>query len=147
MTVTVNDAARTRRTTYVVLGVVFLLLVGVALFTFSSARSTEEAEQKADQFIAELTAAGYTAPSKEQVVRVFGDDGGAACANPNSALRQGFLLGELTNGASGPGIRPIIADNRVLKGQLLMIKVYCPDELEKLTDVVDKLRTADVVRA
>ena len=44
MRVTVNDPKRTRRTTYIVLGVVFLLLVGVALFAFSSARSTAQAE-------------------------------------------------------------------------------------------------------
>jgi hypothetical protein len=63
------------------------------------------------------------------IVDVFGDDGGATCAKPNSALKRGLLLGELTNGAAGPGARPIIADNRVVQGQLLVMKVYCPDEL------------------
>jgi hypothetical protein len=147
MTVSVNNAARTRRTTYIVLGVVFLLLVGVALFAYSSAKSTAEAEQKADQYIAELSAAGLRTPSKAQVVRVLGDDGGPACADPNSALKRGIFLGELTNGAAGPGIRPIIADNVVVQGQLLMIKVYCPDELQKFSDFVDSLKYADVVRS
>ena len=144
MSVSVNDAARTRRTTYLVLGVIFLLLVGVALFAYSSAKSSAEAEQKADQFINEVAAAGLRTPSKDQVVRVFGDDGGAACVHPNSALKTGFLLGELTNGAAGPGIRPIIADNKVLQGQLLMIKVYCPEELEEFTEFVNGLKYADV---
>ena len=146
MSVSVNDAARTRRTTYFVLGVVFLLLIGVALFAFSSARSNAEAEQKADQYIAELSAAGLRTPSKERVVQVLGDDGGATCANPNSALKRGFLLGELTNGAAGPGIRPIIADNKVVQGQLLIIKVYCPEELEEFTEFINGLKTADVAQ-
>jgi hypothetical protein len=146
MTVTVNDAARTRRITYLVLGVTFLLLIGTALVAFGSARSTAEAERKADQFIAELTAAGLRTPAREQLVRVFGDDGGAACAHPNSALKKGLLLGELTNGAGGPGGRPVIADNKVVQGQLLMIKVYCPDELEEFAGFVEDLKYADVVK-
>lgn len=146
MNVTVNDAARTRRTTYFVLGAAFLLLVGVALLAFSSAKSTAEAQQKADQYISELAAAGLRTPTNEQVVRVFGDDGGAACVNPNSALKTGFVLGELTNGAAGPGLRPIIADNRVLQGQLLMIKVYCPEELAEFTEFVNQLKFADVAK-
>jgi hypothetical protein len=146
MTVTVNDPARTRRITYLVLGVAVLLLLGVALVAYSSAKSDAEAEQKAGQFISELNAAGLRAPSQEQVVRVLGDDGGPACADPNSALRKGVLLGQLTNGAAGPGLRPIIADNRVVQGQLIMIKVYCPDELAEFTEFADSLTYADVVK-
>jgi hypothetical protein len=146
MRATVNDADRTRKTTYVVLGVVFLLLVGVALFAFGSARSDAEAEAKADQYIAELSANGLRAPSEDQVVRVLGDDGGALCDDPGSGLRRGILYGMLTNGAAGPGIRPVIADNNVLKGQLLAVKVYCPNELEQFTEVVDALKYADVAQ-
>ena len=142
----VTDPARTRRITYLVLGVALLLLLGVALVAYRSAKTTAKAEQKADQFINSLTAAGFRTPSREQVVRVLGDDGGPACANPNAALRKGILLGELTNGAAGPGIRPIIADNRVVQGQLLMIKVYCPEHLQEFTEFVDDLEYADVVK-
>jgi len=145
MSVSVNDAARTRRTTYIVLAVVFLLLVGVALFAYSANKSTAQAEQKADQFIAGLAAAGLRTPSREQVVRVLGDDGGATCANPNSALKRGILLGELTNGAAGPGIRPIIADNKVVQGQLLIIKVYCPIEAAEFQQFVNNLRYGPVI--
>ena len=52
-------------------------------------------------------------------MRVLGDDGGATCADPNEALSRATLLAQLTNGAAGPGIRPVIADSRVVKGQLL----------------------------
>jgi Tfp pilus assembly protein FimT len=143
---TVNDPARTRRTTYVVLAVAFLLLLGVALVAFSSNKSTAEAEQKADQFIAELTAAGLRAPSQDQVVRLLGDDGGALCDDPASALNRAAVYGTLVNGAGGPGSRPVIADNNVLKGQLLAIKVYCPDELAEFTELADALKTADVAK-
>ncbi|MGA5300036.1 DUF732 domain-containing protein [Nucisporomicrobium flavum] len=146
MRATVNDADRTRRTTYIVLGVIFLLLAGVALFAFSSARSTAEAEAKADQYIAELNANGLRVPSKDQIVKVLGDDGGALCDDPASGLNRAVLYGALTNGAGGPGSRPVIADNNVLKGQLLAIRVYCPDELEKFTEVADGLRYADVAQ-
>jgi hypothetical protein len=146
MRATVDDADRTRRTTYIVLGVVFLLLLGVALVAFRSARSTAEADAKADQYIAELTANGLRSPSKDQIVRVLGDDGGAICDDPGSGLRRGILYGTLTNGAAGPGIRPVIVDNDVLKGQLLALKVYCPDELEKFTEIVDSITYADVAR-
>ena len=146
MRVTVDDADRTRRTTYVVLGVVVLLLAGVALLTFGSAQSTAQAEAKADQYLAELSANGLRTPSKDQVVQVLGDDGGALCDDPAAALNRAALYGMLTNGAGGPGARPVIADNNVVKGQLLAIKVYCPGELEKFTEVTDSLTYADVAQ-
>ncbi|RSM69602.1 hypothetical protein DMB66_11490 [Actinoplanes sp. ATCC 53533] len=146
MRATVNDPDRTRWTTYIVLGVVFLLLAGVALLMFGSARSDARAEEKADEYLAELSANGLGTPSKEQVVQVLGDDGGALCADPASALNRAALYGALTNGAGGPGARPVIADNKVLQGQLLAIKVYCPEELEKFTAVVDGLKYADVAQ-
>jgi hypothetical protein len=43
-------------------------------------------------------------------------------------------------------MRPLIADNRVVKGQLLVIQIYCPDELEKFKDVVNDLDFDDVVK-
>jgi len=146
MRATVNDPDRTRRTTYIVLGVVFMLLAGVALLMFGSARSDARADEKADEYLAELSANGLGTPSKEQVVHVLGDDGGALCADPASALNRAVLYGALTNGAGGPGARPVIADNKVVQGQLLAIKVYCPEELEKFTDVVDGLKYADVAQ-
>jgi hypothetical protein len=118
----------------------------VALAVFHSAKSNAAADQKADQLVSELNAAGLRQPSKDQIVRVLGDDGGATCADPNSALKRGILLGELTNGAAGPGIRPVIADKKVVKGQLLIIKVYCPDQLQKFQEFVDSLKFADVAK-
>ncbi|PRY30866.1 hypothetical protein [Pseudosporangium ferrugineum] len=146
MRATVDDSRRTRLTTYVVLGVIFLILSGVALLTFRSARSDAQARAKADQYIAELTANGLRTPTQEQIVRVLGDDGGALCDDPSAGLRRAVLYGTLTNGAGGPGARPVIADNNVLKGQLLAIKVYCPEQLEDFAEVANDLKYADVAR-
>ena len=144
--VTVDNAKRNRRMTYLVLGLVFVLLAGTALLMFSSANRSAEADQKADQLIAELNAAGLRAPSKEQIVNVLGPDGGTMCTDPTGTLRRGVIYGMLTNGAGGPGARPVIADNKVLQGQLIAIKVYCPEWLDEFTTFVEDLKTADVAR-
>ena len=81
---------------------------------------------------------------QEQIVRVLGDDGGAICKNPTSALRKALLFSQLTNGAGGPGIRPVIVDSRIFKGELLVIQIYCPDQLPGFQQLVEQLKTAGV---
>jgi len=141
---TVSVAHKDRRTTYLVLGVAFLLLTGVCLLFFHTARESRQADEKAGQLIAELTAAGARAPSKDQIVTVLGDDGGAVCATPGDALRRGVLYGQITNGAAGPGQRPIIADNRIVQGELLIMSIYCPEHLEDFQKIVQDLKFSDV---
>ena len=135
---------KSRLTTYLVLGVAFLLLTGVCLLAFHNGRENRQADEKADQLIAELGAAGARAPSKEQIVAVLGDDGGAICSAPSDSLRRGVLYGQITNGAAGPGQRPVIADNRIVQGELLIMKVYCPESLEDFQKIVQDLKFADV---
>jgi hypothetical protein len=127
-------------TSWIVLGV--LILLGV--LTFRSARETSQAQEKAYQLIAAIETAGATAPSKDAIVRVLGDDGGATCANPNDALSRAVLLSQLSNGAAGPGTRPVIVDNRVFASQLLIIEIYCPEELDDFREFVEDLKTDDV---
>lgn len=134
-----------RRTLYVVASVVVVLLVVVALVLHGSRTTSAEADAKADQLIAALAAAGAPTPDQDQVVALLGDDGGATCEDPTSALSKATLLGRLVNGASGPGMRPVIADNRVVTGQLLIIEVYCPDELPAFQEFVDGLDLDDTV--
>ena len=134
-----TQTSRERSTIYIVLAVVVGVLMVAGLIAYRSAKTTEEAQQKADQLIAELENAGARAPSQEAIVRVLGDDGGAVCADPNGALSRATLLAQLTNGASGPGIRPVIANSRVVQGELLVIKVYCPGELEEFQTFVNSL--------
>ena len=77
---------------------------------------------------------------------MLGDDGGAICADPNNALSGPPCYGQLTNGAGGPGTRPVIADNKLSQAQLLIIKVYCPEELAEFKEFVDDLKLADVAK-
>ena len=131
---------RERSTIYIVAGAVFAALVLVALFAFRAAESTQQAQAKANQLIAALQQAGARAPSQDQIVRVLGDDGGAVCENPSDALHKSVLLSQLVNGSGGPGTRPVIADSRVVKGQLLVIGIYCPNELPRFQEFVNTLK-------
>jgi Tfp pilus assembly protein FimT len=144
MTTTESQTGRERGILYIMAAVLVGVLMVIALFTFSSARSTREAEEKADELIAAIEEAGATAPSRDQIVRVLGDDGGATCTDPNESLTRAVLLSQLANGAGGPGARPVIADSRVVRGQLLIIEIYCPEELEEFREFVEDLETDDV---
>ena len=139
-----HQPRRERTWIYVTACVVLGVLLIVGLLTFSSHRRTNEANQKADQLIAALAAAGARTPDKDQIVRVLGTDGGATCENPNDALSRAVLFTQLANGAAGPGARPVIVDSKALKGQLLIIQIYCPDELNDFKQFVEDLKTDDV---
>jgi Tfp pilus assembly protein FimT len=139
-----TQTPRERSWLYITACLVLGVMVVIALFAFGSARQTQKAQDKADQLISELNAVGARAPDQDQIVRVLGDDGGATCANPNEALSRATLLSQLANGATGPGARPVIADSRAVQGQLLIIKVYCPDELTDFQAFVDDLKTDTV---
>ena len=128
-------------------GALALILVVIGLIAYRGAKQDDEANQKADQFISVLQKAGVQRlPSRDQVARVLGTDGGSVCQDPRNGLRKATLFSMISNGAAGPGMRPIITDRRLLRGQLAVIAVYCPDELPKFQDFVDDLRTGDVVR-
>ncbi|MEV4351522.1 hypothetical protein AB0J83_44265 [Actinoplanes sp. NPDC049596] len=142
MSVSVQRKSNT--VTYIVLGIVFLVILGTALFAFSSAHESRQAEEKAQELQSQLSAAGMRVPSTDQIVRVLGDDGGPICDDPGDALRRATLYGQLTNGAAGPGQRPVIADSRVVQGQLMIIKVYCPHYADDFQKVIDDLKFDDV---
>ena len=145
MNTSTDTTANTRRTTYIVIGAVFLVLLIVALIAFNSNKETQAANQKADQLIATLDQAGLPTPSTDQVVRVLGDDGGTVCADPNLALKKAIMYGLATNGAAGPGLRPVIGDNRLVQAGLAVIKTYCPDQLPEFPQTAEQFKTADLV--
>ena len=136
-----SSTKRSRSVVYIVAMILLVVFAVVALLSFRSARETQQSLAKADQLIAEINAAGGTAPSREQIARVLGDDGGAVCANPNNALSRATFHSQLTNGATGPGNRPVIANDRVAKGELAIIKIYCPDQLAEFQQFIDDLNT------
>ncbi|GGN21273.1 Tfp pilus assembly protein FimT [Actinoplanes campanulatus] len=133
----------TRVVAWISIGVL-VVMAGIGVLSHAGAKQGAAAQEKADQLVAELTAAGLRAPATDQIVQVLGDDGGAVCLDPGDALRRGILYGQLTNGAAGPGQRPVIAGNNVVQGQLIIMKVYCPGHLEEFQEIVDDLKLAEV---
>jgi hypothetical protein len=140
-----DPAANTRRITYILVGGVILVLLVVALVAWNSNKETQAAQQKADQLNVALAQAGLPTPSTDQVVRVLGDDGGTVCADPNLALKKAIMYGPATNGAAGPGLRPVIADNRLVQAGVAVIKTYCPQELPEFPQTAEQFKTADLV--
>jgi nitrogen fixation-related uncharacterized protein len=144
-TVEETSTQKDRRITYIVITVALVLLLIIAFVFYRSAKSDQQSQDKANQLIAVLQKAGVrVVPSQEQIVRVLDNDGGSLCKDPASALRKSILFDQLTNGASGPGRRPVIVDSKVFKGQLAVIQIYCPDQLPQFQQLVEKLKTAKV---
>ena len=136
--------ARGDRVVYWVAVGLLVVLTVVALLAFRTAREQATATRKAEELVATLDAAGVERlPSVERVARVLGDDGGSVCAEPGNSLRRSTLLAMLTNGASGPGTRPVIVESRLLEGQVAVMSVYCPEHLEDVRAYLDDLRTVD----
>ena len=139
------DVHRERKITWIVIGIFFLGLMIVSVFVFNSNKKNQQAIDKANQLSAELAKAGLPVPEAQQIYNVLGDDGGAVCAAPANALVKSILYGQLTNGAAGPGQRPIIADSLVVKGESLIISIYCPEKLTDFQDYANNLKYDDVV--
>jgi Tfp pilus assembly protein FimT len=141
---TTTSESSTRRGRFFLYGLIAVLgvvLVTIAVATWRTAKSNQQAQTKADQLIAALNVAGARTPAREQIIRVFADDGGAVCASPNDALRKAALLAGLSNGAGGPGSRPVIADTRFVRAETLVISIYCPSELPEFQQFVADLET------
>jgi hypothetical protein len=136
-----KQSTRERSWIYVTSIVILAALAVFALLAFRGARQSAEAQEKADQLIASLEEAGARAPSQEALVSVLGTSGGAVCANPNDALSRSVLLAQLSNGAAGPGLRPVIVQQRLFEGQLRIMEVYCPEQLDQFRQAVDDLYT------
>jgi hypothetical protein len=103
------DDLRRRR-----VGVVLLLVIMEPLFTTHSANSA--AKNKAKELNSALSSAGLTTFDVDDISRVLGTDGGAVCTDPAGALKKAEQKGLFTNGAAGPGQRPVITDENLLKG-------------------------------
>jgi hypothetical protein len=135
------------RTIYWIIGGVLVVLCVIGLVTYSGKKETQEAQAKAQELIQKLDAAGLPVPKDETIlVRTLGSDGGAVCDNPASALGKAALIDTITNGADFVGRRPVIIDRRVLRGEALILEVYCPDELQDYKDKFDDFKTDNVLK-
>jgi Tfp pilus assembly protein FimT len=131
---------------YIVIGAIVVILMIIGLAVYRSREESAAAQAKADELIAALQANGLPAPTSDQLVRVLGDDGGAVCSDPANALKRAIVNFSMSNGAGGPGMRPVIADRLTVRGELLILKIYCPDKLPEFTKYAEKLKFADVVK-
>ncbi|MBN6040581.1 hypothetical protein [Amycolatopsis sp. 195334CR] len=127
---------------YTVVAALTVALMALAVAAWRAGKANRAAEDKADRLIAALTELGTAVPERDQVVRLLGDDGGPVCADPVGAAQRAASLGMLSNGAGGPGSRPVLAGDKLAAGQLAVIAIYCPDRLSEFEDYVDGLRTA-----
>jgi hypothetical protein len=126
---------------------IFLFLAVIALFVFQSAKEGAAEQAKADELTAALTEAGMTAPSKDQIVRTLGTDGGAVCAaDPGSGVLRAAVNAHLSNGAGGPGQRPVIAPSTAVEGIRIIIEVYCPENLDEFNEYADGLKFDDALK-
>jgi hypothetical protein len=141
-----TDPVRQRRITYLVVGVVVLALLVVGLVVQRQRTDDRAAQAKADQLITQFQAAGLPVPSKDLIVGTLGTDGGAVCTNPGNALKKAIRDGLGSNGAAGPGMRPVFIDRELVQGELLILQVYCPDDVAEFQRYVAGLKVADVVR-
>ena len=135
---------RERLIIYVLAGALVLILMVLGMVAWREAKTDQEAQGKADQLIAALAAADAPIPSREQIIRVLGTDGGATCTNPNESLVKAAMQAQLSNGAGGPGARPVIADSKAVRGGMLVVSIYCPDQLTEFQKFVDDLKSADL---
>ncbi|MER5739548.1 MULTISPECIES: hypothetical protein [unclassified Streptomyces] len=127
-----------------------VILVGLlitGLVRYGSFKRTEETSRKAEQLSEELVKAGYPAPDQETAERLLGTDGGQVCENPGNALKKAlYRLQQLSNGATGPGSRPVIADSKAVDAERIVLQVYCPDQVAAFDEAVEDLKTDDTVR-
>ncbi|MDY0816169.1 hypothetical protein [Kitasatospora purpeofusca] len=126
-----------------------VLLVGMlvtGLLTYNQLHQTNEANRKAEQLGSALSAAGYPVPTQNQIVHTLGEDGGAVCEDPADALKQAQWNYGMSNGASGPGQRPVLSDREVVFAESIVLSVYCPDKLAAIKDKIADLKLDDTVR-
>ena len=132
---------------YWVLGAILIILAIIGLISYSGEKKDQESQQKAAELSAKFRAAGLPVPYDQDIfIRTLGDDGGPVCDDPGGALRKALLSDQLFNGADFVGRRPVIVDPRIVQGELLILETYCPDELEKVRDDLEDLKTDDVIK-
>ncbi|WP_068278109.1 hypothetical protein [Aldersonia kunmingensis] len=128
---------------YVALALAFIALGAWGIAVFEQHKDTEEALEKATALNLLRVQEGLPTLDTETVARVLGTDGAALCENPGELLEQGALKQQFMNGATGPGLRPILATRNLIEGERLIIQVYCPDEAADYEEAVNDLKLVD----
>lgn len=133
---------------WIYIGSIVLLVIFavIGVIQYTTLRNTAKADQKADQLSKLLVDAGYPVPDHNLIVRTLGEDGAALCEDPGNSLIKAQAKAALSNGASGPGMRPVIADSVAIGAASLAVSVYCPDKLGEFEKAYGGLKYADTVK-
>lgn len=141
-----RDHPTRRKLIYAGAGFLAGAAVVAGLLSYSEGKTNEEAQAKADQLIASFQEQGFRVPQKDLVVNLLGTDGGKVCEDPASTLQTSlYKQQQLSNGAAQVGARPVVSDEDVVLGQLVILDVYCPDQAEKVRAAIDDYKYDDVV--
>ncbi len=132
------------RTLYFVLAGVFVAVTAVADIAYYQHRVDQQDRDKATELQARFAAAGLPLPlDPDDIARMFRTDGGAVCADPDGALQQARWQQGMSNGAAGPGQRPIISDRDIALADTLIIDTYCPSKLADFRSKIGKFTFDD----
>ncbi|MFF5919293.1 hypothetical protein ACFY8C_13180 [Streptomyces flavochromogenes] len=126
--------------------VILVGLVITGLLRYETVATSNESASKANRLQEELVRAGYPSPDTDTVEQVLGTDGGPVCEDPGNALKTALWKIQQGNGATGPGMRPVITDTKAVEVERIVLRVYCPDELDDFEDALNDLKTDDTVR-
>ena len=131
---------------YILIGAVVTGLAIWGVIAYRGHEDTQAANAKAQKLQDTFEAAGLPAyPDTREVARTLGTDGGAVCDTPGT-LAKSLLELQLSNGAGGPGQRPVKVAKRTLEGELLIIRTYCPEKVAQFQSLIDGLDYSEVVR-
>ncbi|MEV6064107.1 hypothetical protein [Nocardia asteroides] len=135
-----------RRWIYLTAGALLVVFALIGLLTFSEIRESAKAQDKAEQLHNSLLAAGLPAPDADVIADALGEDGGSVCQDPSAALTKARYQAAITNGASGPGQRPVIGPRDAVEAVALTIATYCPDRLSDYLSQLDSLKLDDTTK-
>lgn len=136
-----------RRLIYISVAVVLVAVAVAGVVIFDQVKQGGDATRKAEQLHTRLVDAGLTAPDAAVIADSLGTDGGLVCQDPSSPLIKARYQAAISNGATGPGSRPVIADSDVLEATALVIETYCPDRLASYLEETGSLKTGDTVKS
>ncbi|MBB5913178.1 hypothetical protein BJY24_002045 [Nocardia transvalensis] len=140
------EQTRHRRIVNAVVAGVLVLIAVIGLLVFEQTKQDSRTEQLAQQLHDRLVAAGLPAPDTDVIGDSLGSDGGLICQDPTSPLIAARYRSSITNGASGPGSRPVIADRDTIAATELAIDTYCPDHLRAYLERMSDLKLGDTTK-
>ncbi|TCJ94107.1 hypothetical protein [Nocardia alba] len=135
-----------RRWIYLTAGLLLVVFALTGLFTFSAIHESTQATAKAQQLHDNLVAAGLPAPEVKVIADTFGEDGGSICQDLSAPLIKARYQDSITNGAAGPGQRPVIGPRDFAEAGGLAIATYCPDRLQDYLSHLETLKLENTTK-